>query len=159
MATTAHQDRITWSSLIRHAIPNDQVVVVDLVMMVVMVVVMVVVAKEHDTVTLSSLPTSSLYRVCDGDCDGDVDALWHRTTSWSTGAVVTSSLYRGERSSITLMGRQWPSAPELGSHWNNNDTLTPTVPFIHSFIHSVSHPSSSSCCCCCDCLTITKRER
>ena len=134
MATTAHQDRITWSSLIRRAIPNDQVV--DLVVVVVDLV-MVVVAKEPDTVTLSSLPTSSLYRVCDGDCDGDVDALWHRTTSWSTGAVVTSSLYRGERSSITLMGRQWPSAPELGSHWNNNDTLTPTVPFIHSFIQSV----------------------
>lgn len=134
MATTAHQDRITWSSLIRRAIPNDQVV--DLVVVVVDLV-MVMVAKEPDTVTLSSLPTSSLYRVCDGDCDGDVDALWHRTTSWSTGAVVTSSLYRGERSSITLMGRQWPSAPELGSHWNNNDTLTPTVPFIHSFIQSV----------------------
>ena len=134
MATTAHQDRITWSSLIRRAIPNDQVV--DLVVVVVDLV-MVMVAKEPDTVTLSSLPTSSLYRVCDGDCDGDVDALWHRTTSWSTGAVVTSSLYRGERSSITLMGRQWPSAPELGSHWNNNDTLTPTVPLIHSFIQSV----------------------
>ena len=156
MATTAHQDRITWSSLIRHAIPNDQVVVdlvVDLVMMV--VVVMVVVAKEPDTVTLSSLPTSCLYRVCDADVDVASDHLLeYRCCSNLIPLPWREVINHTHGQAMALGARAW-LALEQQRHVDSNCSIHSVS---HSFIHSVSHSSSSSSCCC-DCLTITKRER